>query len=363
MSSLLRVGPAIFGGADMRNEKERREAALWRVMRYFGFFTDRSVKRGGSEFTRGAAGIVAAAVAFAAAVVSMAVLLPSGRAVENMEEVDQTEAERIEVPALETDDFLWEQPAPRFSSPADDASSETRESDKIAETTAAETEAETTVQETTAQETVSPETASPETVSPETTAPETAAQETVSPETTAPETTKAPEPAREPEKLLADEMKVAYKIDKDAVTDASDYEIKLVATVIQLEVMGDGSELEAFEDTSEKYTEMLGVAQCIRNRVRSVRFPSTIKDVILQPNQFSPASKLDMYEPTDAAVTAAKEVMLKGVTVFADNYYYFCATMVSSTFESQNATCLTITQSGTYDKWTVHITTFYAGNK
>ena len=331
----------------MRNEKERREATLWRVMRYFGFFTDRSVKRGGSEFTRGAAGIVAAAVAFAAAVVSMAVLLPSGRAVENMEEVDQTEAERIEVPALETDDFLWEQPAPRFSSPADDASSETRESDTIAESTT-ETEAETTVQETTAQEIVSPET----------TAPETAA-----PETTAPETTKAPEPAREPEKLLADEMKVAYKIDKDAVTEATDYEIKLVATVIQLEVMGDGSELEAFEDTSEKYTEMLGVAQCIRNRVRSVRFPSTIKDVILQPNQFSPASKLDMYEPTDAAVTAAKQVMRKGVTVFADNYYYFCATMVSSTFEAQNETCLTKTQSGTYDKWTGHLTTFYAGNK
>lgn len=351
MSSHLRVGPAIFGGADMRNEKERREAALWRVMRYFGFFTDRSVKRGGSEFTRGAAGIVAAAVAFAAAVVSMAVLLPSGRAVENMEEVDQTEAERIEVPALETDDFLWEQPAPRFSSPADDASSETRESDTIAESTT-ETEAETTVQETTAQETVSPET----------TVPETTAPETAAPETTAPETTKAPEPAREPEKLLADEMKVAYKIDKDAVTEATDYEIKLVATVIQLEVMGDGSELEAFEDTSEKYTEMLGVAQCIRNRVRSVRFPSTIKDVILQPNQFSPASKLDMYEPTDAAVTAAKEVMLKGVTVFADNYYYFCATMVSSTFEAQNETCLTKTQSGTYDKWTGHLTTFYAGN-
>ena len=70
-----------------------------------------------------------------------------------------------------------------------------------------------------------------------------------------------------------------------------------------------------------------------------------------------------MYEPTDAAVTAAKEVMLKGVTVFADNYYYFCATMVSSTFESQNATCLTKTQNGTYDKWTGHLTTFYAGNK
>ena len=323
----------------MKNEKERREAALWRVMRYFGFFTDRSVKRGGSEFTRGAAGIVAAAVAFAAAVVSMAVVLPSGRAAgdADVEEIAEITAERIEAPAMETDDFLWVQPAPRFSSPADDASPETRESDKIAETTAAETEAETTV--------------------PETTAPETTA-----PETSAPETTKAPEPVKEPEKLLADEMKVAYRIDKDAVTDASDYEIKLVATVIQLEVMGDGSELEAFEDTSEKYTEMLGVAQCIRNRVRSVRFPSTIKDVILQPNQFSPASKLDMYEPTDAAVTAAREVMLKGVTVFADNYYYFCATMVSSTFESQNATCLTKTQSGTYDKWTGHLTTFYAGN-
>ena len=345
MKSRLRVGPAIFGGADMKNEKERREATLWRVMRYFGFFTDRSVKRSGNEFTRGAAGMVAATVVFAAAVVSMAVLLPSGRAGSDadVEEIAETEAERIEVPALETDDFLWEQPAPRFSSPADDASSETRESDKMTETTAAETEAETTVQET---------------VSPETTAPETTA-----PETTAPETTKAPEPVKEPEKLLADEMKVAYKIDKDAVTEATDYEIKLVATVIQLEVMGDGSELGAFEDTSEKYTEMLGVAQCIRNRVRSARFPSTIKDVILQPNQFSPASKLDMYEPTDAAVTAAREVMLKGVTVFADNYYYFCATMVSTTFEAQNETCLTKTQGGTYDKWTGHLTTFYAGRR
>ena len=342
MSSLLRVSPAIFGGADMKNEKERREATLVRVMRYFGFFTDRTVKRSGNEFTRGAAGIVAATVVFAAAVVSMAIVLPLGRAAGNMEEVDKTEAERIEAPAMDTDDFLWVQPAPRFSSPADDVSPETQESDKIAETTAAETEAETTVQETAA---------------PETTAPETTAQETTAPETT------APEPALEPEKLLADEMKVAYKIDNDAVTEATDYEIKLVATVIQLEVMGDGSELGAFEDTSEKYTEMLGVAQCIRNRVRSAKFPSTIKDVILQPNQFSPASKLDMYEPTDAAVTAAKEVMLKGVTVFADNYYYFCATMVSPTFEAQNETCLTKTQNGTYDKWTGHLTTFYAGKK
>lgn len=334
----MRVGPAIFGGADMKNEKERREALLSRVLRYFGFFTDRSVKKSGSQFTRGAAGIVAATVVFAAAVVSMAIVLPSGRADVDMEEIDQTEAERIEAPALETDDFLWEQPAPRFSSPADDVSSETRESDTIADTTAQDTE-------------------------PETTVPETTAPETTAPETTAPETTKAPESVKEPEKLLADEMKVAYKIDKDAVTEATDYEIKLVATVIQLEVMGDGSELEAFEDTSEKYTEMLGVAQCIRNRVRSAKFPSTIKDVILQPNQFSPASKLEMYEPTDAAVTAAKEVMLKGVTVFADNYYYFCATMVSPTFEAQNATCLTKTQNGTYDKWTGHLTTFYAGNK
>ena len=119
----------------------------------------------------GRRGLLRRAVAFAAAVVSMAVLLPSGGgAVENMEEVDQTEAERIEVPALETDDFLWEQLAPRFSSPADDASSETRESDTIAESTT-ETEAETTVQETTAQETASPETVSPETTVPETAAP------------------------------------------------------------------------------------------------------------------------------------------------------------------------------------------------
>ncbi|MBQ8509907.1 MAG: cell wall hydrolase, partial [Clostridia bacterium] len=164
------------------------------------------------------------------------------------------------------------------------------------------------------------------------------------------------------EKLpLVDELGMEYVIDKPDFT-VSESELIRAATVIQLEVMGDGSELYMFDDVQEKYWEMLAVAQCIRNRVDSKHFsPDTVDGIILQPGQFSPAEVLDAYTPTEEALTAAREALVNGVKVVPDNYYYFCATSIEARFERDNDYSLTKKADGTYDKMQGHLTTFYAG--
>ena len=224
------------------------------------------------------------------------------------------------------------------------------------------------------------------------TVPETSAQavETSSlPESTAqPETTQVPETTFIPETTATPEttetnVPVAtaqtdngflvdkYNIEYDLITPTvavSDEEIKLTAAIIQLEVMGDGSELESFDDTTLKYWEMLAVAMCIRNRAESSHFPDTVKEVILDSvtingktyYQFSPATVLDSCTPTDEALSAAREVLCEGVTVLADNYYYFCASSIENRFEKNNSYSLIETDSG-YAKVRGDTTTFYAG--
>ena len=298
------------------------------------------------------------------------------------------EETRIDVPTLETDEFLWEQRAPRFSAPevtgktdAETPKSDTPDADKQnsdadipnSDADIPNSDADTPKTDVNAPKSDAETQKNP----PETDAQpnaETADSKPSQPETDSKKSDETPAETKEnsaktssnnqtpPAKLLADELKLSYTIDKASIqSDITDYELKLAATVIQLEVMGDGSELYAFEDVPEKYTEMLGVAQCIRNRVMSDRFPDTVKEVILQKGQFSPASKLDLYTPTESAMTAAKEVLLHGVTVFDSNYMYFCATAVCATFEKYNAVCL-VPNGNTYVKWTGHLTTFYAGN-
>ncbi len=226
------------------------------------------------------------------------------------------------------------------------------------------------VVETTAAEPAIKETAIPETeaIIPETAIPET---EPPAPETTAPET--VPEPpslfASGSTEKLAAKLGVAHTI-VPRTQPITEYELILTATVIQLEVMGDGSKLYLFEDVQEKYWEMLSVAQCIRNRSDSKRFPNTPKDVILQSHtnasgtviyQFSPAEKLAMFTPTAEAITAAREVLVDGVTVLPSNYYYFCASRIESNFEEWNSYGFVKKENGEYDKIQGHLTTFYAG--
>ena len=171
--------------------------------------------------------------------------------------------------------------------------------------------------------------------------------------------------------FLADELGVPYTIETPKLS-VTEYEITLAATIIQLEVMGNGSSLYRFEDLKEKYWEMCAVAQCIRNRAESGRFPGSIEGVILQSTktasgavlyQFSPADKLARFTPTEEAVVAAREVLLEGVTVMPSNYYYFCATRIEASFEKNNAFMFEKNADGTIDKIQGHLTTFYPGHK
>ncbi len=169
--------------------------------------------------------------------------------------------------------------------------------------------------------------------------------------------------------FLADELGVSYTIQTPKVS-VTEEEIILAATIIQLEVMGNGSSLYRFEDYQEKYWEMCAVAQCIRNRAESSRFPNSVEGVILQSTktasgatlyQFSPADKLAKFTPTEEAVVAAREVLIEGVTVFPSNYYYFCATRIEASFEKNNSFMFAKNADGTIDKIQGHLTTFYPG--
>ncbi len=171
--------------------------------------------------------------------------------------------------------------------------------------------------------------------------------------------------------MLVDELGLLHS-NETPKYQATEEEITLAATIIQLEVMGNGSSLYGFKDVQEKYWEMLSVAQCIRNRVDSSLFPNTVKGVILQTHvskkgtviyQFSPAETLSLYKPTEEALIAAYEVLVNGVTVLPNNYYYFCATRITNSFEYYNDYMLSKDADGNYDRVEGHLTTFYAGRK
>ncbi len=171
--------------------------------------------------------------------------------------------------------------------------------------------------------------------------------------------------------FLADELGVEYTIMQPKVS-VTEEELMFAATLIQLEVMGSGSSLYKFEDVSLKYWEMCAVAQCVRNRAESKRFPSTVYDVMFQSHttpsgrviyQFSPAKTLSQYTPTAEAIEAAREVLINGVSVLPSNYYYFCATRIVESFERNNAYMMVMKADGTPDKIQGHLTTFYAGHQ
>lgn len=171
--------------------------------------------------------------------------------------------------------------------------------------------------------------------------------------------------------FLADELGIEYTIMEPKVS-ITEEELMFAATLIQLEVMGNGSSLYSFDNVSLKYWEMCAVAQCVRNRAESKRFPSTVYDVMFQSHttpsgrviyQFSPAKTLSLYTPTAEAIEAAREVLINGVSVLPSNYYYFCATRIVESFERNNAYMMVMKADGTPDKIEGHLTTFYAGHK
>jgi len=169
---------------------------------------------------------------------------------------------------------------------------------------------------------------------------------------------------------LAEELGLDFTVNKKSAVSLTEDELFLAAAVIQFEVMGAGSQLTFFEDVPQKYKEMLGVAECIRNRVNCRYFkPTTVEGIILQESvwngeimyQFSPRSVLDTCVPTLEAYRAAVEVLCNGVTVLGENFYYFCATNIEDTFELYNDIVLCHLDDDSILKWQGHLTTFYAG--
>lgn len=66
------------------------------------------------------------------------------------------------------------------------------------------------------------------------------------------------------------------------------------------------------EAGSEPYEGQVAVGAVVLNRIRSGRFPTTVREVIYQPGQFSSLPKLDRIEPSEVSLSAAREA-LRGV--------------------------------------------------
>lgn len=103
---------------------------------------------------------------------------------------------------------------------------------------------------------------------------------------------------REKARLAAESAAKAYNEVIKPAYPATDYEIRLMAAVIQSEAGG------------EPYYGQVAVASVIMNRVRSGLFPGTISDVIYQPSQFYTA-RVDslINNPQQSCIEAALEAV------------------------------------------------------
>ena len=111
----------------------------------------------------------------------------------------------------------------------------------------------------------------------------------------------------------------------------TDEEFKLLAKIVQVE--------SGYED----YEGQLAVANVILNRVKSSKFPSTIKEVIYSGKQFPPAHNglLDKAEPNKSVLKATKDAM-NGKNNVGDAVYFFNPKVTTGSFWSNLDTVATI---------------------
>ncbi|MBQ6540308.1 MAG: cell wall hydrolase [Oscillospiraceae bacterium] len=99
------------------------------------------------------------------------------------------------------------------------------------------------------------------------------------------------------------------------------------------------------EAGGESYEGMVAVGNVVLNRVASGSFPNTIKGVIFQTSQFTPAESGSVYkDPSSAAISAAKDA-LNGVNVVGGALYFNRAGM--SSWASNNRSF--VTRIGNHD--------------
>lgn len=90
------------------------------------------------------------------------------------------------------------------------------------------------------------------------------------------------------------------------------------------------SRIISAEAKGESVKGQIAVGNVVMNRVKSDKYPNTIKDVVFQKNQFSPTIDGSIYnEPTEQAVQSAKRV-LDGEMVIGDEVLFFYNPKVAS---------------------------------
>lgn len=84
------------------------------------------------------------------------------------------------------------------------------------------------------------------------------------------------------------------------------------------------------ESRGESQRGQIAVGNVVMNRVKSDKFPNTIKEVIFQKGQFSPVSNGSINkEPYEICIDSAKKV-LDGEVVVGEGIYYFYAPKYTS---------------------------------
>lgn len=79
------------------------------------------------------------------------------------------------------------------------------------------------------------------------------------------------------------------------------------------------------EAGGEPYEGQLAVANVVMNRLDSEYFPDTVRKVIYEKNQFSPAMSgvINKMKPTDSVKKAVREVVVEGVRILDDDVVFF----------------------------------------
>lgn len=117
------------------------------------------------------------------------------------------------------------------------------------------------------------------------------------------------------------EVETVEYVEPDVEEPSSEYYIKLTEDEIY-----EFATLVFLEAGCESYECQLGVASVVINRMTTKGL--SLYDVIYAPNQFTPASLIPYYEPSESTINAVMHVVQNGptmpewVTFFRANYYH-----------------------------------------
>lgn len=90
------------------------------------------------------------------------------------------------------------------------------------------------------------------------------------------------------------------------------------------------------ESGNQSLAGKIAVGNVVMNRLRSPAFPNTIKGVLFQKNQFSPAMSGSIYRTPNAESVAAAKLVLEGVEILPNVLFFNRAGM--NTFAARNRT-------------------------